>query len=216
MSEEPAIALPQKTDSSRPSGPVAAPNPSERDLIERAKSDPAAFGELYESNYDRILNYIHRRTLNVVVAEELTSNTFINALRALPKYQHRVPIQAWLYRIAGNEINAHYRNAKRRRQIDERLQNELLVERISFQSPQTLEREDAEENWRRYAHVHGAIRSLPAHYQEVLVLRYFEGLKLEEVAQVLNKRVGTVKSLVHRGLTRLKKIIPAETATFSR
>lgn len=56
---------------------------SEAELVQRAKDDPAAFGQLYEAHYSRILNYIYRSVLNVAVAEELTSNTFFKALRAL-------------------------------------------------------------------------------------------------------------------------------------
>ena len=216
MSHDPVIALPLQIDSPLPEESIASPLPSERDLVERAKTDPVAFGELYEANYDRIINYIYRRTLDRVVAEELTSNTFVKALRALPKFQHHVPIQAWLYRIAGNEINAYYRTDKRRRQITQLFQNEFPMDQVCFHSPQYQEHEGAEEKMKQYAVLHRAISTLPEHYQAVLVLRYFEGLKLEEITQVLDKRIGTVKSLVHRGLARLRKIIPAEIATFSQ
>ena len=79
-------------------------NADEAELAERAKTSPPAFGLLYERYYRKILGYVYRRTLDAAVAEELTSNTFFNALCALPAYEHRGHFAAWLYRIATNEI----------------------------------------------------------------------------------------------------------------
>ena len=90
----------------------------ETELVERAKTEPQAFGQLYELYYSRILNYIYRRTLDVALAEELTSNTFFNALRALPGYDNRGKFGAWLYRIAGNEIRLNWRAKRNRRESD--------------------------------------------------------------------------------------------------
>ena len=76
----------------------------EVELVERARTQPEAFGLLYDRYYSVVLNYIYRRTLDVALAEELTSNSFFNALRALGRYENRGKFLAWLYRIAGNEI----------------------------------------------------------------------------------------------------------------
>lgn len=76
----------------------------EAELVERARTQPEAFGLLYDRYYSVVLNYIYRRTLDVALAEELTSNSFFNALRALGRYDNRGKFLAWLYRIAGNEI----------------------------------------------------------------------------------------------------------------
>ncbi len=207
-------AQPVKTNSLSPARPIVCQKLSERELVEKAKIDPGAFGPLYEANYDRIINYIYRRTLDLTIAEELTSNTFFKALRALPKFHYRVPIQAWLYRIAGNEIKAHYRAHKKRRKLSQVLFAELPPGRVHFNSTQPQGQEQLCEQMERYALLHRSISRLPEHYQRVLVLRYFEALKLEQIAQVLGKRIGTVKSLIHRGLARLRKIMHKESATF--
>jgi len=215
IAKEPVRAQPLKTNSLPPARAIAAQKPSERKLVEEAKTDPAVFGQLYEANYERILNYIYRRILNLTIAEELTSNTFFKALRALPTFHSRgVPIQAWLYRIAGNEIKAHYRADKKRRKLSQVLFAEHDLDRVQFNSAQAEEKDELQDKIRRYALLHGAISRLPERYQTVLVLRYFEGLKLEQIVQVLGKRIGTVKSLIHRGLARLRKIIHNESATF--
>ena len=83
---------------------VSSEKSRESNLIELAKTDSKAFGELYDIYYASILNYIFRCTLNIDTSEELTSNTFFNALNALPKYRHNASFRAWLYSIATNEI----------------------------------------------------------------------------------------------------------------
>lgn len=193
---------------------IAVEDISERELIERAKNDPEPFGQLYEANYSRILNYIYHRTLSVAIAEELTSNTFFKALRALPKYRPRAPFHAWLYRIATNEIRIHRRSQRRRRarEQDPRCQEEL--EHIYFSSHKMKADEGRQEKMRQYSRLHQSLGALPERYQTVLVLRYFEGLSYDEIAKVLGKSVGTVKSLVHRGLKRLKRLIGEKDATF--
>jgi RNA polymerase sigma-70 factor (ECF subfamily) len=174
----------------------------ENELVERAKTQPQAFGLLYERYYGRMLSYIYRRTLDVGLAESLTSNTFFNALRGLPGYDHRGKFGAWLYRIAGNEIRLNWRAERSRRESDCRWREEFG--RLRFAANQAIAAEDVEEKMRQFARLHDALRCLPERYQTVLALRYFEGLSCDEVADVVGKKLGTVKSLIHRGLERLK------------
>src|SRR5690242_15578242 len=83
-------------------------------LVQRALREPESFALLYERFYPMILNYAFRRTLDVNLAEELTSNTFFKALRALPKYRPGAqPLRAWLYSIATNELRMHWRWRRR-------------------------------------------------------------------------------------------------------
>ncbi len=183
----------------------------ETELVERAKTQPQAFGQLYEFYYGRMLNYIYRRTLDVALAESLTSNTFFNALRALPGYDNRGKFAAWLYRIAGNEIRLNWRAVRRRGENDSRWREEFG--RLRFAQQQAISAEDAEEKTRQFARLHEALSRLPERYQTVLALRFFEGLSYEEVADVVGKRLGTVKSLIHRGLARLKDQFEENAAT---
>ncbi len=175
----------------------------EAELIELAKTDRRAFGELYERHYTRILGYLFRRVVDLAVAEELTSNTFFNALRSLPRYEHRGCFQAWLYRIATNEIRAYHRSAAKRRERPSPTQNEL--ERVYFESSGNENSADIEEDLREFAELHEAIRCLPDKYQTAISLRYFEEMPYSEIAEVMERPAGTVKSLVHRGLRRLKR-----------
>jgi len=172
----------------------------EAELVERAKTSPLAFGQLY---YEKILGCVYRRTLDATVAEELTSNTFFNALRALPAYEHRGRFAAWLYRIATNEIKIRRRNSSIRIKSIGSWQGELS--RVYFASSTLDGEEDAEEKMRAFARLHEALYRLPDKYQVVISLRYFEAMPHVEIAEVLGKRLGTVKSLLHRGLKQLKR-----------
>ncbi len=67
---------------------------------------------------------------------------------------------------------------------------------------------------RQYARLHESLKALPEKYQTVLVLRYFEGLPIGEVAQVVGKRTGTVRSLIHRGRKKLRRLMGKKGATF--
>lgn len=200
------------TDSAVPIRASGTSDVCDAEPIARAKSDPQAFGRLYEAHYSRILNYLYRRTLNVAVAEALTSNTFFKALRGLPKYRSGGSLEGWLYRIASNEVKMHWRSQRNRRENDPRWREELR--RVAFASRGEETADGLEEKMRRFASLHAALRRLPERYQTVLVLRYFEGLTYGEIASALRKRLGTVKSLIHRGLKRLKDSLETEDATF--
>jgi RNA polymerase sigma-70 factor (ECF subfamily) len=202
-----------------PDGQPAAAGrlPSEIELIARAKAgDTWAFGVLYERHYDRVLGYLYRQTLRIATAEELTSNTFYAALRGLGRFRGEAPFGLWLYRIATNELRMHLR-ARRRHPRPERL--EVITEELGrVRFLRDLGPEDPEaarEKAEQFARVRRAISRLGKRYQDVLVLRYFEGLDNEQVAHVLGRRVGTVKSLVHRGLSRLRAALDEADVTES-
>ena len=176
-------------------------------LVERAKTDPEAFGRLFETHYDRILTYTYRSTLDLAVAEELTSNTFFKALRGLPRYRRRVPFAAWLYRIATNEVRMHWRSRRRRRTTASDPASLEQIERAYFESPALEAEEERREKMRAYARLHELVGRLPERYRSVILLRFFEDLSYEAMADVLGKRIGTLKSLVHRGLRRLRVLL---------
>jgi RNA polymerase sigma-70 factor (ECF subfamily) len=202
-----------QVDTSGATASQAADSDGECRLIERAKTDPQAFGRLFESHYDRILTYTYRSTLDLAVAEELTSNTFFKALRGLPRYRRRVPFAAWLYRIATNEVRMHWRSRRRRRTTPRDPAALEQLQRTYFESPAVEAEEQRREKMRAYARLHELIALLPERYRSVILLRFFEGLSYEAIAHVLGKRIGTVKSLVHRGLRRLRVLLEQD-ATF--
>jgi RNA polymerase sigma-70 factor (ECF subfamily) len=175
----------------------------EEDLVKRAQHSREAFAELYEIYYQRIFNYILKRVANVQLALDITSITFLKALDQIKKFRWRdIPFSAWLYRIASNEINDYYR-----REGNRLISMEMLAE-MSDTTDYAEEINEAEEELNRheeFLRLHEKLAELPQMYQEVIVLKYFEKKKIGDIVKILGKKEGTVKSLLHRGLEKLRE-----------
>ncbi len=172
-------------------------NESESQLIERAKTDPQAFGELYEQYVDRIYNYIYYRIGNHHDAEDLTARTFFRALDHMDRYVDRgVPFSAWLYRIAHNLVANWHRDRSRRKLIS--LDGLLHLSEPGSSPEHEVERREAQESLR------AAIRRLPADRQQLLILKFGEHLSNAEIGQIMGKTEGAIKSLYHRTLIALR------------
>ena len=184
------------------------------DIIQQAKTNPEAFAELYDRYYNLILIFIYHRALDLDLAEDLTSNTFYKIIKSLSKYHHKVSFKAWLYRIALNEIRMYYRSMKSRLKREYDYQEFLQSDRVTFSIPDVEYYEDEKEAKHRFLLIHTILKKIPEKYRTVITLRYFEELSYNEIAMVLEKRVGTVKSLLHRGLKRMRKIYEKQNATF--
>lgn len=180
---------------------------AEKEQIEQAKHCPEAFGRLYDQNYSAILNYCLRRTGDVELARDITGETFVKALSNIKSFKWRdISFSAWLYRIAGNEISSYYRKNSYKAVSLEYLQQ---VQGYDPESQYDLEDEviAAEQELKRhedYLLYRQKISQLPVKYQEIITLRYFEGKSLKESAEILGKPEGTLKSLLHRGLDKLR------------
>jgi len=179
----------------------------ERDLVERARQDTETFGQLYDQNFGRIFGYVLRRTASVPVAQDITSDVFFKALKNLGQFRWQgIPFSAWLYRIASHEIANHYR--KKRRETAHAVQ--LVRDGDPMGNSLSVEITQAEDILMRheeYLSLHMTITQLPLKYQEVITLRYFEDRQIKEIAQIIGKREGTVKSLLHRGLERMRNLM---------
>lgn len=177
---------------------------AEEELVKRAQHDREAFGELYGMYYQRIFNFALKRTVNVQLALDITSITFLKALSQIRKFRWRdVPFGAWLYRIAGNEINDHYR-----RQGGRRIASIEEIAELADTAGYADEINHAEEELSRHEEfllMHKKLAELPDMYREVITLKFFEKKKIREMVDILGKKEGTIKSLLHRGLAKLKE-----------
>ena len=179
----------------------------ERDSIRQAQKDPRAFAELYDHYYGRIFGYVLRRTANLEAAQDITSETFFKALRKLWQFRWRsISFSSWLYRIASNEISQYYRRPEYRKSAS---LEELQEQGFEPVSPHDLEGEliEAQEELRQhqdFLEIQEKIVRLPAKYQEVIALRFFEQKQIKEIAEILGKKEGTVKSLLHRAIEKLR------------
>jgi len=177
---------------------------AEKELVKRAQHSPEAFGELYEVYYRRIFNYALKRTANVQLALDITSVTFLKAFSQIKKYRWRdVPFAAWLYRIASNEVNDHYR-----REGGRRVSSIESIADLADTGEYIDEINEAEEELSRHEEfitLHRKISELPFIYQEVIALKFFEKKKIREMVKILGKKEGTIKSLLHRGVEKLRE-----------
>jgi RNA polymerase sigma-70 factor, ECF subfamily len=170
----------------------------ESSLIERAKTDKAAFGELYERYVDRIYNYIYYRTSNSHEAEDLTTRVFMRAMKHIGAYTDQgVPFSAWLYRIARNMVANWYRDNSRRQIIS---LDDITQWHVGDEGAELAVqlREDK-------ANLLAAIQRLPSDRQELLILKFVDQLPNAEIGDIMGRSEGAIKSLYHRTLTALRE-----------
>ena len=179
-------------------------------LIERAREDPQAFGNLFDRYYPAIFAYILRRVGKWNDAQDITSEVFLKALKGLWRFRWQgIAFSAWLYRIATNEVGIYFRRAGRAP-----LSLNQLIEESGFEpasrhdlNAEKLEAERQLERHRAFLIARSNVATLPIKYQHVITLRYFEDKSVKEIAEILGKKEGTVKSLLSRGLKRLRKLM---------
>lgn len=177
----------------------------EKELIERARTDKEAFGELYERYVDRIYNYVYYRIGNAADAEDLTAKIFVRAMGHIANYQDQgVPFSAWLYRIAHNLVANWHRDRSRRQII---ALDDIVQWHTSGENPEffTELMEDKER-------LSQAIRRLPADRQELLILKFVERLPNAEIGDIMGRSEGAIKSLYHRTLISLREELHKDSA----
>lgn len=175
----------------------------ENELARRVHRDPETFMKLYEQYYERILNYLYRRTMNLDEAQDLTSLTFIQALDALRSREQRVAFRPWLYRIA---TNAHISHLRRMIGWAARVKELWLAHaRSSVRTPRDLF--DADE---RATCVRNALQRLPEKFRVPLILRFDEELSYDEIAFTLGMKAASARSRVARGLKLLQERMQRE------
>ncbi len=181
---------------------------NEQTLVTAAiQGNHAAFGQLFDAHYTQILGYCVRRTGTIEIAEDITSEVFMKAWRSVGTYHVRgIPFRAWLYKIATNELRMYYRTGKYHTLSLDELSEEQRYVPVSTTDihQEAMEAQDLLDQQLQFHHALEKIQQLPVKYQEVLVLRYIEHKKLNEIAIITNRKVGTVKSLLSRGMVKLR------------
>lgn len=177
------------------------------ELVNLAREDKAAFGELYERYITRIYNYIYYRTGNNQDAEDLTAKVFMRAMHHIKTYDERgVPFSAWLYRIAHNLVANWHRDRSRRKVIP-------LEEFIGHGEQLDMPEDTAEEQEER-ERLLDTLRQLPEERQQLLILKYVERLSNAEIGEIMNRTEGAIKSLYYRTLSGLRNELSQDPQTF--
>ena len=172
----------------------------EKACIAAAKNDPGAFGALYERYVDRIYSYIYHRVGNAHDAEDLTSRTFYRGLSHIQNYQDKgIPFSAWLYRIAHNLVANFHRDRSRRPVV---ALDELVAKGDGKERPDAVAESQDEIRL-----LQEAIAELDPPRRELLLLKFNEGLSNAEVGSIMGRSEGAIKSLYHRTLLQLRKVM---------
>ena len=190
-----------------PGGTVTPVGQEEGDAalaVRASKGESAAFGLLYDRHVAAIYRYVYYRVRDDAEAEDLTSDVFMRALKAMPRYEPRQAFLAWLYRIARNAVIDRARRSKRQVPYEDALEHrsndQIIVpdERLAAQSDN--------------ATLRGALAKLTPLQQEVVVLRFLEGYSTQEIAHIVGKNEGTVRGIQFRAIGALRQLIPSREA----
>jgi RNA polymerase sigma-70 factor (ECF subfamily) len=166
-------------------------------LARAAQGDTEAFSVLYNRYVERIYSYIYYRTGNTLDAEDLTSRVFHRAIGHISTYTDRgVPFSAWLYRIAHNLVANWHRDNSRRNEVplDDHLE---LPQRGDHPEAALVKTQELEK-------LLSAIRNLPDDRQQIVILKFTQQMTNAEIAVIMARSEGAIKSLYHRTLLELR------------
>ncbi|HEV3222894.1 MAG TPA: sigma-70 family RNA polymerase sigma factor [Puia sp.] len=178
---------------------------NERLIIEKAKKDPKIFGQLYDAYYPKIFGYIFRVTGDYSTSCDITSETFLKAWMKINSFNWRgISISSWFYKIASNELNQYFRKKK---------YTPYNIIDLSVDGLNSINNSNGIDNAHNkmelndeFTNIHQKLKKLSPKYQKVIALRYFEEMSIKEIGEIMGKKEGTVKSLISRGLEKLKNI----------
>jgi RNA polymerase sigma-70 factor (ECF subfamily) len=160
--------------------------------------DEGAFTQLYEQHYDRVYRHVYYRVGRSGDAEDLVQQVFLQAWRALGRYRPTSsPFVAWLLTIAHNAIVSHYRRMRKDESLSTDFQNWASEDRVDSRAEIAIESDRVRRTLPRLR---------PAH-QQVLTMRFLEGLSAKEIAAALGKTEPGVRVIQHRALAELRRLL---------
>jgi len=172
------------------------------DLVDRAsKGSGEAFGQLYQMYVDRIYNYIYYKTGHSVDAEDLTEQVFIKAWEAIRRFRFEgKPFAAWLFKVARNVVIDHYRTRKNNSDLSE------VISAIAKEGdPEAFAQRRATAQM-----LMTAIRRLTDEQQQVILLKFVDGMDNTEISATMGKKEGAIRALQYRALLALQRILQHE------
>lgn len=209
LDSETTRLLPQITITPPDDDPPPEPNPELWALIERAKAGEAeAYGLIYDRYVDMVFRYIYFRVGNRTVAEDLTSDTFLRALKRISSFvwQGR-DIGAWFVTIARNLVADHYKSGRYRLEV-------IVADMVATADREAvgyLSHTDAVAVERvSNTVIYNAIKQLNPEQQECIILRFLQGFTVAEAAAALGRNEGALKALQYRAVRNLSRLLPKE------
>ncbi len=167
-------------------------------LIQAAQANPQRFAVLYSKYYEPILRFIYQRCVDEDLSADLSAQTFVKAYQKINTYSYRgVPFSAWLYTIAMNEVNQHFRKANKNRVV---ALEDKFVDTIKYEFDN---KEELEINIEKLSRV---IQLLKADEITIIELRFFEERPFKEVADILGLTETNAKVKVYRIVQKMKEL----------
>lgn len=171
-------------------------------IVRRAQEyDEDALHRLYTTYYPKIYNYAFLQMGDVQAAEDLASDVMLKMLESIKKYNFRgLPFGAWVFRIARNRLIDLHRRRKRRGEVD-------LSETLSgtLASPESMAERALERG-----QLQVALKHLTGEQRQVIVLKFIQGFDNRSVGRIMGRSEGAVKSLQHRALGALRRVLQQE------
>ncbi len=165
---------------------------------ETRRANETKLASLYGEYYDKIAHYVYVRIGNRTEAEDIAGEVFLKALDSLKSYTERgIPMQAWLFRIAHNQVVDHLRKMTKRKTVPID-----TVEVEADEDPVTTAENNIE-----LKRVKKAMEQLTGEQKNVLELRFFGGLTSKETGSILNKGDGAVREMQRAGIEKLRKLL---------
>ncbi|MDN4621011.1 RNA polymerase sigma factor SigW [Paenibacillus sp. PK4536] len=169
------------------------------------KGDQRAFAEIVELYKDKIFHLGYRMLSNRHEAEDVVQETFLRVYKNLDRYDQKQKFSTWIYRIGTNLCIDRLRKRKPSYSLDAELNDQDGTDGYALLpgDERTPESEYLLSETQQL--IHQAIDSLPDKYKTVMVLRYLQELSLQEISEVMDMPVTTIKTRVHRGREFLRK-----------
>lgn len=178
--------------------------PSDEDLIERFQNgDLYAFDLIVKRYKNQLLNFVYRFLGNAEEAEDLVQETFLRVYRNRKAYQKVAKFSTWIYTIAGNLAKTELRKRKRRKFFS--ISDLGYNEKDYDISDEAYNPEKDVDGRMKEEIIHREIEGLSPKFREVILLRDVQQLSYEEISQIVNIPLGTVKSRVNRGRLKLQE-----------
>jgi len=178
--------------------------PSDEDLIERFQNgDLYAFDLIVKRYKNQLLNFVYRFLGNAEEAEDLVQETFLRVYRNRKAYQKVAKFSTWIYTIAGNLAKTELRKRKRRKFFS--ISDLGYNEKDYDISDEAYNPEKDVDGRMKEEIIHREIEDLSPKFREVILLRDVQQLSYEEISQIVNIPLGTVKSRVNRGRLKLQE-----------
>jgi RNA polymerase sigma-70 factor (ECF subfamily) len=175
---------------------------SEADLVQRARrGEEAAWEAIIARHREAVFRYAYLQLGDAAEAEDAAQEAFLRAYRSFDRFDAARPLRPWLLRITRNLARNRWRGWQRRLQATERFHQAAEIEGHSAAPPESAGMAEAAIELKKI------VGDLRRPDQDVIYLRFFLGLSLEETGEALSLPVGTVKSRLSRALARLREVV---------